>query len=96
MGIDLGFLAEALVFYQRVQIVADGEMFKTLVRVGGYSPDTKPKSKSAETTGMFSMKSIERIPISIISMITSLHNSGKSAFELRSNGQPLRLRSGQA
>lgn len=36
MGIDVGFLAEALVFYQRVHVVADGEMFKTMVRICGY------------------------------------------------------------
>ena len=36
MGIDLGFLAEALVFYQRTHVVAGSEMFKTIVRVCGY------------------------------------------------------------
>jgi hypothetical protein len=36
MAIDVGFLAEALVFYQRVHVVADGEMFKTIVRICGY------------------------------------------------------------
>jgi hypothetical protein len=34
--IDLGFLAEALVFYQRVHVIADSEMFKSLVRICGY------------------------------------------------------------
>lgn len=36
MPIDFGFLAEALVFYQGVHIVADPEMFKSLIRVCGY------------------------------------------------------------
>jgi hypothetical protein len=36
LPIDLGFLAEALVFYQRVHLIADSEMFKSLVRVCGY------------------------------------------------------------
>jgi hypothetical protein len=36
MPIDMGFLAEALVFYQRVHLVADSEMFKSLVRICGY------------------------------------------------------------
>jgi hypothetical protein len=34
--IDLGFLAEALVFYRRVHVTADPEMFKSLVRICGY------------------------------------------------------------
>jgi len=33
LPIDVGFLAEALVFYQRVHIVADPEMFKSILRV---------------------------------------------------------------
>ena len=36
--IDIGFLAEALVFYGRVHVVAEPEAFKYLVRV--CSPDT--------------------------------------------------------
>jgi hypothetical protein len=36
MPIDFGFLAEALVFYQGVHIVADPEMFKSVIRVCGY------------------------------------------------------------
>jgi hypothetical protein len=36
MPIDIGFLAEALVFYQRVHVVADPEMFKSIIRICGY------------------------------------------------------------
>ena len=36
MAIDMGFLAEALVFYQRVHLVADPEMFKSVIRVCGH------------------------------------------------------------
>jgi hypothetical protein len=36
MGIDVGFLAEALVFYQRVHVVADAGMFKSMIRICGY------------------------------------------------------------
>jgi hypothetical protein len=36
MAIDVGFLAEALVFYQRVHVVADPEMFKSIIRICGY------------------------------------------------------------
>jgi hypothetical protein len=36
--IDLGFLAEALVFYQRVHLVSDSEMFKSVIRICGHEP----------------------------------------------------------
>jgi len=36
--LDLGFLAECLVFYRKVRVIADPDIFKFMVRVCG--PDT--------------------------------------------------------
>jgi hypothetical protein len=58
MGIDVGFLAEALVFYQRVHIVADGEMFKALVRIGGHEVIIEMMEM-----GILSIDFIENIPV---------------------------------
>ena len=58
MGIDVGFLAEALVFYQRVHVVADGEMFKTIVRICGYDVIIEMMQM-----GILTISFIENIPV---------------------------------
>jgi hypothetical protein len=58
MGIDIGFLAEALVFYQRVLIVADGEMFKAIVRICGHETIIEMMEM-----GILTIDFIENIPV---------------------------------
>jgi hypothetical protein len=58
MGIDVGFLAEALVFYQRVHIVSDGEMFKALVRIAGHKVIIEMMEM-----GILTIDFIESIPV---------------------------------
>jgi hypothetical protein len=58
MAIDIGFLAEALVFYQRVHVVADSEMFKSLIRICGYEVILEMMQM-----GILTLDYVENIPL---------------------------------
>jgi hypothetical protein len=58
MPIDVGFLAEALVFYQRVHIVADSEMFKSVIRICGYEVILEMMQM-----GILTLDYVENIPL---------------------------------
>jgi hypothetical protein len=63
MGIDVGFLAEALVFYQRVHVVADADMFKTIVRICGHEVIIEMMEM-----GSLTLDFVENVPISFIGL----------------------------
>src|SRR5580704_12291229 len=56
--IDVGFLAEALVFYQRVHLVADPEMFKSVIRICGHEVVTEMMGM-----GILTIDYVENMPV---------------------------------